>query len=215
MRRHGLASAAVASLLTMTLAACGGSQNAVEQTQEEVTAEETAAEVTTTNETAAGDATAEVTAANVQNVDPFVGRNISEFGFPLITESGEATNLAAIANGKPLVINLWATWCPYCVQELPEFLNMTQEYADRVSFAFIDLTDGNRETQDKVRAFLAENGLEGLPVYYDMEMGSIVPFEAYSIPTTIVFDANGNIVARIVGMINPDPVRALLQSLIV
>jgi hypothetical protein len=92
---------------------------------------------------------------------------------------------------------------------------MTQEYADRVSFAFIDLTDGNRETQDKVRAFLAENGLEGLPVYCDMEMGSIVPFEAYSIPTTIVFDANGNIVARIVGMINPDPVRALLQSLIV
>jgi thioredoxin-like negative regulator of GroEL len=47
-----------------------------------------------------------------------------------------------------------------------------------------------------------------------MEMGSIVPFEAYSIPTTIVFDANGNIVARIVGMINADPVRALLQSLI-
>lgn len=206
MRRHGLASAAVASLLTMTLAACGGSQNAVDQTREEAMTGETTAEVTTTNETVAAD---------VQNVDPFVGRNISEFGFPLITESGEATNLAAIANGKPLVINLWATWCPYCVQELPEFLNMTQEYADRVSFAFIDLTDGNRETQDKVRAFLAENGLEGLPVYYDMEMGSIVPFEAYSIPTTIVFDANGNIVARIVGMINPDPVRALLQSLIV
>ncbi|HQE70073.1 MAG TPA: TlpA disulfide reductase family protein, partial [Atopobiaceae bacterium] len=46
---------------------------------------------------------------------------LADYDARIYTEQGDMIALSEIADGKPLVINFWATWCPYCVQELPDF----------------------------------------------------------------------------------------------
>lgn len=130
------------------------------------------------------------------------------------TDTDEAITLTGIADGSPLVINFWATWCPYCVQELPDFQDIYHEYGDRVAFAFIDAADGSRETVSGTVAWLAENGYDDLPVYYDTKTEASSAFGAWSLPTTVVVSADGEILAVQVGMIDPAALRNVLDSLI-
>ena len=83
-----------------------------------------------------------------------------------------------------------------------------------VSFAFIDQTDGKRETRDKVRAFIEERGMQDLPVYYDPRDDSMGVFGVASIPVTIVFDSEGKVVEYRAGEIDPVAIRALLDTLV-
>ena len=127
---------------------------------------------------------------------------------------GEPLMLTDIAQGRPLVINFWATWCPYCVQEMPDYQQLYAEYGDRVSFAFVDCTDGDRETQDKAAAWLEENGYGELPAYYDLDLDAHIKFGAQSLPTTAVISAQGEILAVTPGAIDPELMRSALDSLL-
>lgn len=130
------------------------------------------------------------------------------------TESGDAMRLSAIANGKPLVINFWATWCPYCIQEMPDFQEIYRDYGDRVSFAFVDQADGNRETVEAAKDWLVQNGYEDLPAYYDTDLEASYMFSANALPTTIVVAANGEVQTVIPGMIAPESIRSMLDALV-
>jgi peroxiredoxin len=59
--------------------------------------------------------------------------------FTLETFDGELVELASI--GKPVVIDFWAGWCPFCVEELPELEAAHQEFGDRVEFLGIHRTE--------------------------------------------------------------------------
>lgn len=129
------------------------------------------------------------------------------------TESGTRMWLSEIANGRPLVVNFWATWCPYCVQEMGDFQALFNTYGDRVAFAFVDVADGARETVEVASAWLHDNGYD-LPAYYDTEFNAVDTFAVTGYPTTVVFDADGRVVYAASGPINPDYMRGLLGSLV-
>lgn len=193
MRGKRLLAGALASLVAVTLAACGS---------------------TTVQEVAGVEKTAEVSPEAATNpADTLVGKSMAELPMQVETNDGTATDLAAIADGKPLVVNFWATWCSYCMDEMPEFQRIVAEYGDRVSFAFIDQTDGKRETVEGVRAFVDENGMQDLPIYYDPVDDSMSVFGVASIPVTIVFDSEGRIVEYRDGVIDAGQMRALLDTL--
>jgi thiol-disulfide isomerase/thioredoxin len=188
-----LLAGALASLVAVTLAACGSM---------------------TVQEAASVEKTAEVSPEAATNpADTLVGKSMAELPMQVETNDGMATDLAAIADGKPLVVNFWATWCSYCMDEMPEFQRIVAEYGDRVSFAFIDQTDGKRETVEGVRAFVDENGMQDLPIYYDPVDDSMNVFGVASIPVTIVFDSEGRIVEYRDGVIDAGQMRALLDTL--
>lgn len=188
-----LLAGALASLVAVTLAACGSM---------------------TVQEAASVEKTAEVSPEAATNpADTLVGKTMAELPLQVETNDGMATDLAAIADGKPLVVNFWATWCSYCMDEMPEFQRIVAEYGDRVSFAFIDQTDGKRETVEGVRAFVDENGMQDLPIYYDPVDDSMSVFGVASIPVTIVFDSEGRIVEYRDGVIDAGQMRALLDTL--
>ncbi|MBQ3283180.1 MAG: TlpA family protein disulfide reductase [Atopobiaceae bacterium] len=130
------------------------------------------------------------------------------------TAGGEAVTLTQIADGRPLVINFWATWCPYCVEELPDFQGIVADYGDRVSFAFVDVTDGGRETVDAAAAFLEENGFTDLPAYYDTELAASIEYGASALPTTVVVNGDGEIVSISAGMIDPVLLRGTLDQMV-
>lgn len=139
--------------------------------------------------------------------------SLADYDVSVYTEDGQATTLTEIAGGKPLVVNFWATWCPYCIQEMPDYQALVREYDGRVAFAFVDCADGARETVEMGAAWLADNGFTDLPAFYDQRQRAQYTFGISALPTTIVASAQGEIIAVTRGAINPDRMRELLDSL--
>lgn len=108
--------------------------------------------------------------------------------------TGKATSLHEL-RGKVVVLNVWATWCPPCVQEMPSFRNLMdrlEKYPDIVFvFASVD------EDSDKVESFLKKAKLK-IPVY--MPAGPLPKrLETGGIPATFVFARDGRMVEKVEG----------------
>ncbi|MBP3867237.1 MAG: TlpA family protein disulfide reductase [Eggerthellaceae bacterium] len=142
------------------------------------------------------------------------GPMLADYDATVYTETGTPTAFSEIADGKPLVINFWATWCPYCVQEMPDYLDIYHDYESRVSFAFVDCADGSRETVSKASAWLSDNGFGDLPAYYDTKSEAQYMYGASSLPTTVVVSADGEVMTVSPGMIDADLLRSALDSLL-
>ena len=139
---------------------------------------------------------------------------LADYDATVYTDLGEPLKLSAIAGGKPLVVNFWATWCPYCVDELPDFQQIVNDYGDRVSFAFVDVADGQRERADDAQAWLADNRFDDLPDYYDTSLEACTTFGVYSYPTTVLVSAEGEILNVSPGRIDPILLRGSLEQLV-
>lgn len=105
--------------------------------------------------------------------------------------------------GKPLVINFWASWCPPCKGEMPDFEEVYQEKGEEITFMMVNLTDGGRETVDTAKSFLNDSGYS-FPVYFDTQQSAAGAYGITSIPTTIFIDAKGQIIAGSTGAIDKD-----------
>lgn len=222
MRRqfHRVAKRVIALALgsTMALAACapaasGSSTPAADATQgstgivEQTTTSTEAAADAAEGAFAEADERASAAAAAAEN-----GHWLKDMDASVYTEQGESLMLADIAAGKPLVVNFWATWCPYCVEEMPDFQEIVRDYGDRIAFAFVDAGDGQPDMAARDSVWLAEQGLD-LPVYYDNDGTASSSFHAWSLPTTAVISSEGEVLALGAGMIDPTALRAFLDTL--
>ena len=113
-------------------------------------------------------------------------------------------------NQKPVFVNIWATWCPPCVAELPGIQEIANEYKNEVSFVLV--TNENIET---VRAFLKKHQYEDLPVYFSTE--TPLEFSSNSIPATFIVSRDGRIVVNKKGAArwNTGTTKNLLDELII
>ena len=139
---------------------------------------------------------------------------LADYDSTVYDATGRPSTMTQIADGKPLVINFWATWCPYCIQEMPDFLEIYNDYRNRASFAFVDCVDGQRETVEDGSSWLEENGFEDLPAYYDTKQEAQMAYGASSLPTTVVASAEGEILTISPGAISPERMRSALDSLL-
>jgi len=128
---------------------------------------------------------------------------------PLLTLNGRPTNLRAL-RGKVVFVNLWATWCPPCVAELPGIQALAARVdTQRVAFALVSLDQNPRRAQ----AFAKRRGLT-LPIYFPAAPLP-APFETESIPATLVLTPDGRVDFRHEGMADYDSpkVKAYLEGL--
>ena len=101
-------------------------------------------------------------------------------------------------HGKYMLVNLWATWCGPCINELPELAKLQKELPqDRVTVVPVDVLE--RLDAEKLRDFLKMHGAEGLPVYIDTDRATQRGFVANELPLTVLIDADGHEVARAAG----------------
>ena len=116
-------------------------------------------------------------------------------------------NLAAF-KGKPTVVNLWATWCPPCVREMPV---LHQAQLERPGVNFVFLNQG--ESGEQVSAWLQARRLPLRNVLLDANRQAGAAFKQRALPTTLFFDANGRLVSTRVGELSPATLSERLQAL--
>lgn len=115
--------------------------------------------------------------------------------------------------GKPVVLNIWASWCTYCVQEMPDFDMLYSEYGDKVNFIFLDAVGVNGETKRMADKFMSDNGYN-LPVYYDTDGRGVYVFGISSYPTTVYADRQGNLFYAVLGMTNYDSAQQVIEEML-
>ena len=101
----------------------------------------------------------------------------------------------ADAKGKPVLVNIWATWCAPCVKELPTL----QALAAKSGAPRVIAVSQDMAPRGSVDAFLDRNKLADLEVWHDSKMELSGATGAQILPTTILYDAGGREVWRYVG----------------
>jgi thiol-disulfide isomerase/thioredoxin len=108
--------------------------------------------------------------------------------------------------GRPVLVNLWATWCGPCVAEMPTLDALAKRQAEKLQVIVVaQEPETNRPKIDKV---WTERKFERLTSYVDGESDLGFAFGTGMVPTTVLYDAEGREVWRVVGAMNWDGPRA-------
>jgi len=132
-------------------------------------------------------------------------------GFKMITLDGKTVSFESL-KGKVVFMNMWATWCPPCIAEMPNIQKLYEKVgSDKIAFVMLSLDE---DGINKVKKFISKKGFT-FPVYMP---ASPLPQEFYSnaIPTTFIISLQGKIVAKQEGMAEYDTkeVREFLQGMV-
>jgi len=110
---------------------------------------------------------------------------------------GREVSLRSFAN-RPVVLNLWATWCPPCRREMPALMAAQARYPD---VAFVLVNQG--ESAATVTGYLARQRLQLPHVVLDPASQVAARLGASGVPTTLFYDATGRLRTRHVGELSP------------
>ncbi len=118
-------------------------------------------------------------------------------------EDGAQTGIADW-KGRFVLLNLWATWCAPCREEMPHLATLKQDMGNEkfdVVTVNVDLDES-----DKPKNFMNEIGVTNLPVYADNTMGIFNNFKkaglAFGLPATLLIDGDGGVVGALNGPAN-------------
>ena len=121
---------------------------------------------------------------------------------------GNKTSFESL-NNKPIFLNIWATWCPPCIAEMPSIQELFEDYGDKVNFIIV-----SNEDPGKVQHFAKEQQFEGLPFYLSASLPN--NFSTNSIPATFIVSTEGRVLVSKKGAArwNSGTTRDLLDKLI-
>lgn len=110
------------------------------------------------------------------------------------TPDGKPVTLAAF-KGKPLLVNLWATWCGPCVAEMPTLDALAAKAGDKMTVLVVSQDNADVD----IKPFFAKTGLKSLEPYRDDNAALGFAFSSGMLPTTVLYDADGKEVWRMIG----------------
>ncbi len=118
--------------------------------------------------------------------------------FELQDFSGRTVRLSDY-RGQPVLINLWAAWCPPCRAEMPDLVRFYQEHrADGLVMLAVDSAD----TREKAEVFMRDQPMP-FPVLFDPKGKVMDTFGMQGLPSTFVVDRNGQVRFAWTGQITP------------
>jgi len=109
--------------------------------------------------------------------------------------------------GRPLVLNVWASWCVPCRKEMPAFQSVYLRARGTVGFLGVDYLD----EADAARHLAADTGVT-YPLAADPKGTQVTKFGVTALPTTLFFSADGLLRGRSFGELNADRLRAAIRT---
>jgi len=130
------------------------------------------------------------------------------YDWPLLNDQRQQVNFIN-SEGKIVLINFWATWCPPCVAELPSLQNLYNQYGESIDFYFV-----TNEDPTTVTSFMNKREYD-LPVFYGKETPPNL-LDNTALPTTYLLDETGEIIIKKTGAATWDSetVKQTLDSLL-
>ena len=126
----------------------------------------------------------------------------------LVTLQGTPESLASLAHGKPLVVNLWATWCPPCRREMP-VLSAAQQQHPGITFIFAN----QGENPVTVQKYLTASQLVLANVVVDSGKKLGEQLGSTALPTTLFFDPSGRLVDTHLGALSSASLASKLKRI--
>ena len=138
---------------------------------------------------------------------------------PKITQvDGAGLRSILKANGKPLLVNFWATWCDPCREEFPDLVKIDADYKGKIDFITVSL-DEVEELNTGVPKFLTEMKAE-MPAYLltTQDEDALISFVSKDwqggLPFTILYKASGKPAYTRMGKVKIDVLRSELEKLL-
>lgn len=108
---------------------------------------------------------------------------------------GTSVNLRNISNNY-LIINFWATWCPPCIKEIPDLLEIQEKFKGKIKLVFISVDSSPEKV---IPNFIKKNKFKNFDVYTDQKFLASKNLNIKIMPTTIIINKELFEIARITG----------------
>ncbi len=110
--------------------------------------------------------------------------------------------------GKKVMLNFWATWCKYCVKEMPDLMKLQEEHKDDLAILYINVG----ESKETIQKFIDEQKLTGTILLDDkMTVASLYGVDAY--PTTFAINEKGEVVTKMRGMMELETMKQMYNMI--
>jgi thiol-disulfide isomerase/thioredoxin len=129
-------------------------------------------------------------ACNSGSHPPRIGSDAPQF---TITDSQRTVSLNQF-QGKPVVLNFWATWCPPCIQEMPSLVQLQKQLGDKVTILAVSEDDDD----NAYKQFVRDHNVDLLTVR-DTRQNTNGLYGTTGFPETFVIDRNGKIARKFIG----------------
>lgn len=130
--------------------------------------------------------------------------------FSLQGLDGETYSLNDL-NGRPVVINFWASWCSPCKAEAPELVKLYQKYGEQIEIYAVNLTAN--DSVSNAKAF-ANNYKFTFPVLLDEDAVAAQKYNIAPIPTTFFVNNEGIIEDIVLGLVDPQTLESKFKQLL-
>ena len=109
--------------------------------------------------------------------------------------------------GTPIVLNFWASWCPPCAAEMPDFQSVHEQLGEQVLFLGMNSQDTDRAAAERL---IAQTGVT-YTIASDPGGELFTQFGGLGMPTTVFIDADGNVVTTHSGIIFADDLEHVIR----
>lgn len=135
-----------------------------------------------------------------------IGRELPWFDLPAASADRPGVSSADFRDGRPRLLNIWASWCPPCVAEAPHLERLRREGAEIVGVAI-------RDRPEDVARFLARHGNPYSAIGADPLSEVQIGIGSSGVPETFVIDGQGRITYQHIGDVRASDVPILLEEL--
>jgi cytochrome c biogenesis protein CcmG/thiol:disulfide interchange protein DsbE len=135
-----------------------------------------------------------------------VGKPLPEFAFPAAMPGQPGAGAADFRDGKPKLLNVFASWCLPCIAEVPVLMQMKAQGADVVGVAIHDTTPA-------LEKFLGQHGNPYSRIGHDTGSRLQIALGSSGVPETFVIDGKGMIVHQHIGVVSETDVPKLMAML--
>ena len=120
--------------------------------------------------------------------------------FDLETLDGKKVEVAdKLVKKKLILVNFWATWCPPCIKEIPDLLNLKKKFEKDIEIIFVSVDANPTKVIPK---FLKKNELDNFKTYIDKKLNLSKELEVKVMPTTLVITEGPYELSRVEGYID-------------